>query len=282
LFFLNNKLKRLYFSRGKVGSSTFCSTLTSKEANPDNWQDWEDLSGTGVDFSFYRNRPEVLRDYEITVIIRNPWSRYISGLKEDIIGPHRYGFDFTAGTFNNGDPAVKWQEDAKDAVWEKATFWEGSLRQMFATQEPYHNLPEMFSAGFNSYHLSNFLYNVPILSVVRPDVKVMLSSDITNYIEQTYNVTVARNFNVSTPGMTKAITDAIDAIHVRRIIEKYLEPEIRLFDSLQDPLHRQRVFDKPMTCLSNYSDLADRFMIEKSKSELLNWIAVNTENLRIN
>ena len=270
MFFLNNKLKRLYFSRGKVGSSTFCTTLTSKENNP-NWQDWEDLSGTGYDFSFYKKRPEVLQDYEITVIIRDPWDRYISGLKEDIIGPHRYGFDFTAGTTNNGDPIVKWQQNA---IWDKAEFWEGSLRQMFATAEPYYQTPEMFSAGFNSYHLSNFLYNVPILSVVRPDVKVMLSDNITDYIQNTYGVKVLKNFNVSTPGMTEAITTAIDNLNYRNYIESYLKPEVNLFNQLVN--RRDDLLKTPMNWVhwvSNYNDLADKYMIEKCKTELLEWIA---------
>ena len=163
MFIVNHGKKICYWSKGKLGTTTLRLMV------PDILHDhgpWEILDQHTPDDVTEINLSS-FKSYDFYCPIRNPRSRYYTGVIEDV-------FNFYRSITGN-----KSSYDLNDLTVE--TGWHSTIDYMYQI-----TVYDM-SLGL-SYHVSNWLYEIYYLTRVNPNVHVFEMSEWNNHYKTFYNI----------------------------------------------------------------------------------------------
>ena len=242
----SKKYNTVYFSKGKVGSSTLARAL---EQTVDS--DWVDSAGMYSLTTFITK----FKGYKLYVLIREPKKRWLSGFRENSTGPHLYGaelirvldtsdknIEFNLMEF--GEPGVILSHhnhyptpDQKLEIpiyinpkYEQTLkFWRNMVNYLLE----YSNLD--FAMGEN-IHTCNWLWQVLILAQ-HFEVNIV-QGNVLDHFSETYGFDAnATNKNVSDSLAIEQISRALQilktgAITYQNLLNHYLKPEIFLFNKI--------------------------------------------------
>ena len=245
MIFHSKEHNTIYYSHGKVGSSSLAMALNAMK--PDH--DWIDSSSKHYTVAEIK---EKFPDYKMYVLIRDPYKRYISGLKENIIGPHMYGtepvldltnphpyylmkFDTHGNIELQDDNSIDSAKEIPLYLNPKYTqtqqFWRSSLRWLFRTSN--------YRCSFHDdEHLANWLWKVLLLQT-HYDV-TLITGNVFDHFHDTYSTNhVPDTKNKSNPAVLDNIAnvlaepnDQFNNMPIRYFIDTYQIPEVRLFNTL--------------------------------------------------
>lgn len=223
--------KKAYYSLGKTGTTTLISVL------PD--ETWYKTGEMSADFmtkifpqpylkwrNGYVNQYESLKtlylnNYKITVILRDPWKRYVSGIKEILQDYTQYLIkpQELFEIFEDKERLVK--------IIDRMFYLSEFQRQKdfdFDKDFPY---PSDFAIHYN-YHTRNWLYE---LIDMQDNLIFLNSSNLTNHIKNDLQLQLTQNQNVSNPNHINLLEDAIKSTNIYFYIEEYLRSEINLYNT---------------------------------------------------
>ena len=222
--------KKAFYSLGKTGTTTLISALPN-----DKWYKTGELSADFMTEIFpqpylkwrngYVNQYESLKtlylnNYEITVIVREPWKRYVSGIKEILQDYSQYLIrpEELFEIFEDEQRLVK--------IIDRMFYLSEFQRQKdfdFNKEFPY---PSDFALHHN-YHTRNWLHE---LIDMQDNLIFLDSSDLTNHIKNNLNLQLIQNKNVSNPTHINLLENAIKSTNIYFYIEEYLRSEIKLYN----------------------------------------------------
>ena len=160
-----------------------------------------------------------LNNYEITVIVREPWKRYVSGIKEILqdYSQHLITPEELYEIFEDEERLIK--------IIDRMFYLSEFQRQKdfdFNKEFPY---PSDFALHHN-YHTRNWLHE---LIDMQDNLIFLDSSDLTNHIKNNLNLQLIQNKNVSNPTHINLLENAIKSTNIYFYIEEYLRSEIKLY-----------------------------------------------------
>lgn len=223
--------KKAYYSLGKTGTTTLISVL------PD--EDWYKTGEFSADFmtkifpipyigwkkgyvlQYESLKTLYLNNYEITVIVRQPWKRYVSGMKEILqdYSQNLMSSKELFGIFEDKERLVK--------IIDRMFYLSEFQRQKdfdFDKNFPY---PSDFAIHHN-YHTRNWLHE---LIDMQDRIIFLDSSNLTNHIKNDLQLQLTQNQNVSNPNNINLLEDAIKSTNIYFYIEEYLRSEINLYNT---------------------------------------------------
>lgn len=202
MFIINHNKKIVYWSKGKLGTTTLRVMLDSdgplEHLGP--WINGDSFDVTEVDWSEFK-------DYIIFCPIRKPKDRYVSGIIEDI---HKFYKTFTGSRghfslnhFNNSDD------------------WENSINELFSL------VHSDMSFG-NSYHVGNWLWEIIYIACKNDNLNVFHISDWDQHYQDHYN-------------LQKTSIEKINEIptHIKDIVENIFNKESFLQTQLDFYLYNE-------------------------------------------
>ena len=222
---INDKQKICIFSKGKTGTTSLQNQL------PSDWRtvgeadvDWY---GIGLEYFNRKSRQEEIveylynQDYKLYFIIREPWSRYVSGFKEILQ-------DYLSG--------ITYEEEFAD-LWEKIIYNEERLTRFIdrlfylseficeGTQEKKHNWGRAFTVHTN-YHTCNYLDFCEGFDATYIDSKNLDKFMLDLGIEP------GERANMSNKKDIEHIEKALKNCGAYYLIDKFLEPEIKRYQHI--------------------------------------------------
>ncbi len=228
---LNKDKSLLIFSVGKTGSTSIQrvldnSWLTLGEERP-LYSEW--ITDSHIDdqqryLTQYEMVDELAAIYnpQITCIIRDPWKRFVSGMKE-VIQDYCFHLYKEDQFLENWNRIMDDDELCKDII--NGLYYLSEFETNKTYQETVFDWHRSF-AIFHNYHTKNWLHKV----VGLPDSKIITVENLDDYITS-LGFTPTRE-NVSNKRDIKTVESALKKSDVYHLIEKYLEPEIKLFKSI--------------------------------------------------
>lgn len=247
MFLVNHKRKIAYYAHGKVGSSSVGVTFTSSSVW-DQYSDWHDLTG---DLRSMRDKIHLLftqfADYTVYVVIRDPLRRYLSGIKEDIYGPHSWGIDLFT-TIEEERQLLS--TDPEYILSEK--FVHGAVNSYL---RPLTGPRSLCSPSMGSFHLENWLYEALLIARYHDNTHLVTTETLTQHVQDTHGIQIM-NRNVSPPGLTDRIFSVISK-DTQQLILSYLDPEYDVYRILLDFKHNNRdtVTLKSIKLYDDYHDV---------------------------
>lgn len=228
---LNNDKTHLIFSVGKTGSSSVQKVLDSTwltvgESNI-NYIEWIQPchpDDANRKMRQYEALDEITFIYKpkVTCIIREPWQRFVSGTKE-ILQDYSYLLYKDHNQFDENWNRMMNNADVLADILSRIFYI-----TEFDTDEYYRkhtfNWHRSFSI-FHNYHTKNWLHKVKEI----PNANIVLINELDNFIASLGYTPIREN--VSNKRDINAIDTALKNCNVYHIIEKYLEPEIKLYES---------------------------------------------------
>lgn len=228
---LNNDKTHLIFSVGKTGSSSVQKVLDSTwltvgESNI-NYIEWIQPchpDDANRKMRQYEALDEITFIYKpkVTCIIREPWKRFVSGTKE-ILQDYSYLLYKDHNQFDENWNRMMNNADVLADILSRIFYI-----TEFDTDEYYRkhtfNWHRSFSI-FHNYHTKNWLHKVKEI----PNANIVLINELDNFIASLGYTPIREN--VSNKRDINAIDTALKNCNVYHIIEKYLEPEIKLYES---------------------------------------------------
>lgn len=228
---LNKDKTHLIFSVGKTGSSSLQKVLddtwsTVGESNI-NYSEWiqpchpDDIERR---MQQYEALDELMFVYnpKVTCIIREPWKRFVSGTKE-ILQDYSYLLYKDHDQFEENWNRMMNNSDVLADILSRIFYI-----TEFGTDEYYRkhtfNWHRSFSI-FHNYHTKNWLHRVKEI----PNANIVTINELDNFITSLGYTPIREN--VSRKRDINAIDTALKNCNVYHIIEKYLEPEIKLYES---------------------------------------------------
>ena len=224
---VNTDKKIAIYSLGKTGTTTLIDTL------PNDWHTTGEISADFMHTLFpnvlepgYVGQYNALQhlysnDYNITIVIRQPWKRYVSGIKEVL--------QDQLNTLYN-DPINEVYANVTDEVLTKSRdrlFYLSEFKRQkdfeFAVDFPY---PSDFAIHHN-YHVRNWLHTIQEF-----DATIIDCTNLNDYITNSLGYTPAPRTNVSDPAFIKRLDTCIKNTEIYFYIEKYLESEISTYQNL--------------------------------------------------
>jgi hypothetical protein len=222
---INDKEKICIFSKGKTGTTTLQNQL------PSEWKsvgeadvDWY---GIGPEYFNRKSRQEEIVEYlyeegyKLYFIIRDPWSRYVSGFKE-ILQDHLGGIA---------------NEDEFSELWHKIVYEEERLIRCIdrlfylseficeGTQEKKHNWGRAFTVHTN-YHTCNYLDFCENFDAIYID-----SKNLDDFMLK-LNIAPGERANTSHKQDLICVGKALKKCGAYYLIEKFLEPEIKRYQQI--------------------------------------------------
>ena len=222
---INLNKQIVIYSLGKTGTTSLINSLTN---------DWYSTGEISADFmkelypdSFngHVDQYKALQflykqQFKVYVIIREPWKRYVSGIKEVMQDNLNPMFE---------DPINEVYSNLSDQKLTKAIdrlFYLSEFKRetdfKFDKTFPY---PSDFAIHHN-YHIRNWLYSVKDLNATFID-----NSNLNNFIKG-LGLTPAERTNVSNPEFIKRLETSIKSTNIYFYIEKYLHSEIETYQKL--------------------------------------------------
>ena len=227
---VNPTIKKAIFSMGKTGTSTLMSVLND---------DWYKVGEGDAYFmkeifkypyagynNGYTDQVKSLdtlyvNDYHISFIIRDPWKRYVSGIKEIINDstqpfPNGKQQEILRELFNNHDALV--------AYINRLFYLSEFPRQVNSFEwDPTFPHPSDFALHYN-YHTRNWLHVFDKYI----GYQTIHTEKLDNFISN-LGYTIPERANVSEKSQTDAIDLALRDTGVWHYIQRYLEPEIERY-----------------------------------------------------
>lgn len=222
---INQNNKIVIYSLGKTGTTSLINSLS---------HDWYSTGEISADFmselypnnfTGYVDQYKALqflhdKEYAISIIIRDPWKRYVSGIKEILQ-------DNLNVIFN--DPINEIYSNLSDEQLIKfidKIFYLSEFKREngfdFDVDFPY---PSDFAIHHN-YHIRNWLYTVKDF-----DATFINSNNLNNYISD-LGLTPTERTNVSNPEFIKRLETCIKKTNIYFYIERYLHSEIETYQKL--------------------------------------------------
>lgn len=213
------------YSLGKTGTTSLINSLS------DDWYSTGEISANFMselypeNFTGYVDQYKALQflieqQFKVYIIIREPWKRYISGIKEVMQ-------DNLNAIFK--DPIREVYSNLTDKTLTKTIdrlFYLSEFKREnnfpFDRKFPY---PSDFAIHHN-YHTKNWLYSVKDLNATFID-----SSGLDNFIKD-LNLLPATHTNVSDPVFMTRLEKCIKNTNIFFYIEKYLESELESYQKL--------------------------------------------------
>jgi hypothetical protein len=179
-------------------------------------------------------------DWKITVVLRDPWQRYVSGVCEVLFGGSATGFFPTKAAndkdFTRAKLSYEKQTDTElkifyvsDALRADYNFVRGTLENMYAFCK--------FDISLNeNMHTRNWLDNVA-RAAASGNIQVVDITSLEQYLKQQWPKTHFNSYNVTPSGLKnnveRALSDMImhDKIFRNRV-EEYLDEEINRYRNL--------------------------------------------------
>lgn len=161
MFVYNPDLKRAYFGKGKTGTTTVYSNLglsvNSSEQTADGW-----INASQESYINFALKPE-FNDYHITCLVRDPYSRWISGIIE-VMSDQFYKVGLAPeGMFSSSE----------------------KFRQMFDSVIDLTYMGKDFSMNQN-FHTAPFMWEVYLLLYTR-NTDILLTENIDNHFDAAWN-----------------------------------------------------------------------------------------------
>jgi hypothetical protein len=249
MIFHSANQKVVYFSSGKVGSSSIARSLEQLEED----NDWRDDAGKYTLGEFIN----LFKGYKLNVVIRNPYERWKSGFKENTLGPHLYGTTPLTSLQKNNETIFNYMEfDHQSNIIEKHSHnfkntnleipiyinpkYSNSIQfwtTMLTCQLQYCNYD--FSLG-NNVHTANWLWKILILS--KFFTVNLIYGDVLDHLRAQYGDNdIIHNKNVTDRLAVQTFDNVIRStfkaeMNLKTKLNKYLEPENYLYDVLMDDL----------------------------------------------
>ena len=208
MFIINENKKFIYWSKGKLGTTTLRVMTDSgplEDLGP--WVDGDSFDVTEVDWSEFK-------DYKIFCPIREPRDRYVSGIIEDI---HKFYRTFTG---SRGHFSVKHFHNSND--------WENTINELISLSFA------DISFG-NSYHVANWLWEIVYIACQNDNVNVFHISDWGQHYQDYYNIDKISIEKINEiPTNTKDIIKNIFSKNsfLKNQLDFYLHDEIRLYNMI--------------------------------------------------
>ena len=243
----SKKYNTVYFSKGKVGSSTLARALEQTVES-----DWVDSAGEYTLSTFITR----FKGYKLYVLIREPQKRWLSGFRENATGPHLYGTTPLRElniSDNNKFNSIEFGEPGEILSYfnhnptpdqkleipiyinpkyeQTLKFWQNMVHYLIA----YSNLD--FAMGGN-IHTGNWLWQVLIL-IQHFEVNI-IQGDVLDHYTETYGFEPnATNKNVSDSLAIEQISSALKVMRTsgrtyQDLLNHYLKPEVFLFNKIND------------------------------------------------
>jgi hypothetical protein len=221
--------KKAYYSLGKTGTTTLISAL------PD--EDWYKTGEFSADFmtkifpipyigwkegyvlQYESLKTLYLNNYEITVLIRDPWERYVSGIKE-ILQDYTQNI-ITPADLNDIVTDISRCTKVLDRMFYLSEF-RTSNKFEFDKDFPY---PSDFALHHN-YHIKNWLWQFDELQ----NIVFLDSKNLTQHISN-LGLPITKNQNVSDPRQTECIDKALKNTEIYYYITRYLQSEISRYNN---------------------------------------------------
>lgn len=229
---VKNDLSVAVYSVGKTGSTSLLNSINSN---------WHGVGEASADFmwqlepEYYKNlyKDRVSRyvdqfsavEYlgskgtKIYCIVRDPWRRYVSGIKEIV--------QDSISSLGNSMFRTVWQH-----LMTNPPILEEHINRLFYLSEYKTNIKPQF-AIHNNYHVRNWLHEVEIL-VKMYNAEVVLSNNLDVFISQ-LGLMPGPHQNVSLPAdivnMESAIVNS-STYSTRLLIKDYVNIDIEIFNNL--------------------------------------------------
>ena len=213
------------YSLGKTGTTSLINSLS------DDWHSTGEISADFMselypdNFSGHVDQYKALQflyeqQFKVYIIIREPWKRYVSGIKEVMQDNLNPMFE---------DPINEVYSNLSDQKLTKAIdrlFYLSEFKREtdfeFDKTFPY---PSDFAIHHN-YHIRNWLFSVKDLNATFID-----NSNLNDFIKG-LGLTPAERTNVSNPEFIKRLETSIKSTNIYFYIEKYLHSEIETYQKL--------------------------------------------------
>jgi len=242
---VNTNTKEAIVSMPRVGTWTLVRFFKNLNPADSNWVHYNEKDGFMYDIDpanpdSFKNKM-AYNDWKITVVLRDPWQRYVSGVCEVLFGGSATGF-FPTRASNDKDFAraklsYEKQTDTElkifyvsDALRADYNFVRGTLENMYAFCNYDISLNE-------NMHTRNWLSNIVHGAKLGGNIQVVDIASLEKYLKQQWPKTHFDSYNVTPSGLKnnveRALSDMImhDKIFRNRV-EEYLDQEIYRYKSL--------------------------------------------------
>ena len=221
----------LIFSVGKTGSTALQQVLTDwQSVGEDNllYDEWmPDCHPDDIDRHFVSQNEtleEIVKHYnpQIIFIVREPYSRFISGMKEiaqdylSVLGDKNFNqlwFD-----------VIDDKKMCTDLI--SRIFYLGEFKTTPDYVKIYNYDWHRAFSVFHNYHTKNWLSTVSQY----PNARVIDSKNLNNYMQELGVAPISKN--VSKPKEIETIKHAVENCDVKHLIDKYLQPEIAAYNKI--------------------------------------------------
>ena len=222
----------LIFSVGKTGSTALIDALnTWKTVGEDNllYGEWmpdchtDDLGRHFI--SQKETLEEIVNHYnpQITFIVREPYSRFISGMKE-------IAQDYISVLGNNNFNQLWFDviDDKKmctDLI--SRIFYLGEFKTTPDYAKIYNYDWHRSFSVFHNYHTKNWLSNTVLQY---PDARIIDNKNLNGFMEELGVTPISKN--VSKLKEIETIKHGVENCDVKHLIDKYLQPEIAAYNKI--------------------------------------------------
>jgi len=223
MIFIDEDRKKVILGARKCGLTTLSRSVTKLYRNRISsakylkhnldhyWLKWSDQQDKTTDFSFWK-------DYDVTLVIREPYERYVSGLRT--IWKPSSGALYNYFIGNKDDPNSLW-------VNKEATVKENNIRSELNKSLQYwwdNNFKEDYSFG-GEPHVGNWLENTMQLEF--KTLEVVDTNKLSDWQEE--HGFPKNHFNVSTAKQRRCIKEFIHNNHEQEV-KNYLEKETEVYN----------------------------------------------------
>lgn len=209
MLLINHTTKTLYYGHGKTGTTSVMWALTGREhgesINPD--CDWENCEERAVYTTLLQPQ---LRDYRQILLYREPRSRWISGIAENLFPKN------TVEHWSANTPSVH-------------TVMQAYLGNHHQTQD-FVCENRVYDSG-GRYHTAHYLWEYALLNQLNPHVTLLETDNITAHLSTTYRLS-GDNRYASVPSLLRDInTWCVN--NCEQALMEWLKPEIGLYTSFK-------------------------------------------------
>ncbi len=242
---VNTTTRESIVSMPRIGTWTLVKFFRNLNPADPNWVHYNEKNGFMYDIDpanpdSFKNKM-AYHDWKITVVLRDPWQRYVSGVCEVLFGGSATGFFPTRAADNKDFARAKLSHEKQtdtelkifyvsDELRADYNFIRGTLENMYAFCNYDISLNE-------NMHTRNWLNNIVHATMSSKDIQIVDILSLQTHLAKQWPKTHFSLYNV-TPSVLKnnverALSDMImhDKIFRNRI-EEYLDQEIYRYKSL--------------------------------------------------
>jgi hypothetical protein len=241
---VNTSTKEAIVSMPRVGTWTLVKFFRNLNPADSNWVHYDEKEGFMYDIDpanpdSFKNKM-AYDGWKITVVLRDPWQRYVSGVCEVLFGGAATGF-FPTRASNDKDFAraklsYEKQTDTElkifyvsDALRADYNFVRGTLENMYTFCNYDISLNE-------NMHTRNWLDNVA-RAAASGNIQVVDITSLEQYLKQQWPETHFDSYNVTPSGLKNNVERALSDMIIhdkifRNRVEEYLDGEINRYRNL--------------------------------------------------